>query len=194
MLRRHTTYFSRPAVGLAHRNLSAFPLTPAPPFSEIQELAGKGSLHTADEDIVLLVRYPTPAHYSLRPVGRAACLLGDEPIRIYVPLLMRPWLMQASHSTASCHLGTACTLRMLERFYWRIEMSIYTRWWLRHCLKCQARKTPRLTVRWPIISTPLPPGLGIAVSVDYFGTLPVTPRGNTCRPGGVSGYPRAWYR
>ena len=26
---------------------------------------------------------------------------------------------------------------------------------------------------------PLPQGLGIAISVDYFGSLPVTPRGNT---------------
>ena len=58
-------------------------------------------------------------------------------------------------------------------------MDMCTRWWLRHCLKCQARKTPRLTVRWPIISMPLPEGLGVAISVDYFGPVPVTPRGNT---------------
>ena len=92
---------------------------------------------------------------------------------------MRPWIMKACHSTASCHLGTTHTLRMLERFYWWIGMNVCTRWWLRHCLKCQARKTPRLTVRWPIITMPLPEGPGIAVSVDYFGPLPVTPRGNT---------------
>ena len=58
-------------------------------------------------------------------------------------------------------------------------MNVCTRWWLRHCLKCQARKTPRLIVRWPIISTPLPEGPGVAINVDYFGPLPVTPRGNT---------------
>ena len=46
-------------------------------------------------------------------------------------------------------------------------------------MKCQARKTPRLTVHWPIISTSLPEGPGIAISVDYFGPLTVTPRGNT---------------
>ena len=57
-------------------------------------------------------------------------------------------------------------------------MNMCTRWWLRHGLKCQARKTPRLTVRWPIITLPLPEGPGVAVSVDYFGPLPVTPRGN----------------
>ena len=58
-------------------------------------------------------------------------------------------------------------------------MNVYTRRWLRHCLNCQARKTPRLTVRWPIVSMPLPEDPGVAVSVDYFGSLPVTPRGNT---------------
>ena len=68
---------------------------------------------------------------------------------------------------------------MRERFYWWIGMSVCTRWWLCHCLKCQARKTPRLTFRWAIISMPLPEGPGVAVSVDYFGPLPVTPRGNT---------------
>ena len=58
-------------------------------------------------------------------------------------------------------------------------MSICTWWWLRHCLKYQARETSLLTVRWPVISMPLPEGLGIAVSVDYSPPLPVTPRGNT---------------
>ena len=46
-------------------------------------------------------------------------------------------------------------------------------------MKCQARKTSRLSVRWPIISSPLLEGGGVAVSVDYFDSLPVTPRGNT---------------
>ena len=72
-------------------------------------------------------------------MGRAACLLHDEPIRIYVPILpilMRRWIVQACYSTASYHLGTTRTLRMLERFYWWIGMNVYTRWWLRHCLKC----------------------------------------------------------
>ena len=92
---------------------------------------------------------------------------------------MRPWVMYACHSTAPCHLGTTRTLRMLERFYWWVGMNIGTRWWLRHCLSCQGRKTSRLTVRWSIISMPLPKGPGIAVSVDYFAPLAVTPRGNT---------------
>ena len=76
--------------------------------------------------IVLLVRQPTPhpASSSQHPVGRAACSLHDEAVRIYVSLLMRPWVMQACHSIASCHLDTTCTLRMLERFYCWIGMNI----------------------------------------------------------------------
>ena len=93
---------------------------------------------------------------------------------------MRPWIMQAFYSTASCHLGTTRTLRMLECLYWWIGIKMCTRRWLRYCLKCQARKNPRLTVRWPTITMPLPEGPGVAASVDYFGPLPVTPRGNTC--------------
>ena len=58
-------------------------------------------------------------------------------------------------------------------------MRICIRWWLRHCLKCQARNTSRLTVRWSIISMSLPEGPGIAVSIDCFGAFQVTPRGNT---------------
>ena len=95
--------------------LSCFPSHQRPYFLEIQELAGKDRLHTTDDGNVLLVRQPTPqpAPDSQRPVGRAACLQNDEPVLIYVTLLMRPWVMQACHSTASCHLGTTQTLRIL---------------------------------------------------------------------------------
>ena len=84
--------------------LAYHPSPKRPSLSDIQELAGKGQLHTTDDDIVLLVRNPTlPLTSSDKPnsVEGAACLLNDEPVRIYVPLLMRPWIMQACHSTAS---------------------------------------------------------------------------------------------
>ena len=91
-----------------------------PSLLDIKELADKGRLHTTDDDIVLLVRNPTlPPTRSDKPnpVGRVASLLNNKPVRIYVPLLMRPWIMQACHSTVSCHLGTTRTLRVLERFH-----------------------------------------------------------------------------
>ena len=40
-------------------------------------------------------------------------------------------------------------------------------------------KTPRVTVRSPIISMPLPECPGVAISIEYFGPFPVTTRGNT---------------
>ena len=111
---------------------SRYPANQRPSLSDIQELAGKGRLHTTDNDIVLLVRNPPPPPPPPPPdafssVGRAACLLNDEPVRIYVLLLMRPWIMQACHSTASCHLGTTRALRMLGRFYWWIGMNVCIR-------------------------------------------------------------------
>ena len=76
--------------------LACYPSHKRPSLSDIKELVGKGRLHTTDDDIVLLDRNPTlPSTRSDKPnsVGRAACLLNGEPIRIYVPLLMRPWIM-----------------------------------------------------------------------------------------------------
>ena len=63
--------------------LARFSSYQRPSFSEIQELAGPGRLHTTDEGIALLVHNPTPLTYSLRPAGRAACLLGDELACVY---------------------------------------------------------------------------------------------------------------
>ena len=138
MPRHDTLHLYRPAAGPATRLLGMLPSPKRPSLSDIKELAGKGRLHTTDDDIVLLVQNPTlPPTSSDKPNSgeRAACLLNDEPDRIYVRLLMRPWIMQDCHSTASCHLGTTRMLRMLERFFWSIGMNVCTRWWLRHCLK-----------------------------------------------------------
>ena len=103
--------------------LSYYPSHKRPSLSDVQKQASKGRLQTTDDDIVLLVRNQTPPpKTSEKPssVGGAACLLNDEPIHVcvHVPLFVRPWIMQDYHSTASCHLGTKRTLRMLERFYW----------------------------------------------------------------------------
>ena len=93
-------------------------------------------------------------------------------------MLMRPCVLLTCHSTTSSHLSVSQTLTMPRRFYWWIEMNVSTRLWLRRCLKCQARKTSRQTIRWPTLFVPLPNSPGILVSVDYFGPLPLTPRGN----------------
>ena len=101
-----------------------------------------------------------------KPGGRAVRLLDDKPTRIYVPLLMRPWIMGACHPNACCHLGVARTLSMLDSIYWSIGVNICTRWLLRCCRQCQTRESSRQTVRWTILSLPLPFGPGVAVSVS----------------------------
>ena len=99
-------------------------------------------------------------------------------MRIYVSLPMRPWIMQACHSTASCPLSTKRILRMLERFYWWIGMRVNTRWWLRHCLKYQARK--KHPTDCPMANhLHASPGRSWHRHVDYFGRLPATPRDDT---------------
>ena len=136
MPRQDALRLHRPAIGPVARRFGVLPLVQASTYLRHQELTGKGRLHTTDDDIVLLVRNLTlPPTRSDEPnsVGRAACLLHEEPVRIYVSLLMRPWIMQACHSIASFRLGTTRTLRMLERFHWWIGMNVCTRWWLRQC-------------------------------------------------------------
>ena len=62
------------------------PRTSVLSLSSIQDLANNSRLHTTDDDIVLLVRNspPPPALDAPSSVKRAACLLNDEPVRIYI--------------------------------------------------------------------------------------------------------------
>ena len=151
-----------------------------PASTDILDLAAKGRLIQGDHGTTLLVRNPatvapSPVDTPTRP-GRSPF---NDPVRIYVPLLARPWIMHACHADASCHLGVTRTLKMLERFFWWVGMEVCTKWWARRCLKCQARKASRQTVRWPVLPIPLPNSPGVAVNVDYFGPLPITARGNS---------------
>ena len=57
-------------------------------------------------------------------------------------------------------------------------MAESVKWWIRRCYTCQARKTSRNTVRWPLVSLPLPSGPGQMVAFDLLGPLPKTERGN----------------
>ena len=121
----------------------------APTKDDVLELAGKSALVEVSHDgrtVQLLVRRPSTRKNDLR-TGRVASLLDDEPTRIFVPMLLRPLVLQRCHADVSCHFGVARTSRMLERFYWWIGMEQRVRWWIRRCSMCQARKSPRRTVR-----------------------------------------------
>ena len=156
------------------------PLHARPEIADIVDLAAKGRLLQGDDDTTLLVRKPiTAASATDGHSGHRIRYPFDDQICRYVPLLARPWIMHACHADVSCHLGVTRTLKMLERFYWWVGMEACTKWWVRRFLKCQARKTSRQTIRWPTLSIPLPNSPGISVSLDYFGPLPITARGNS---------------
>ena len=129
----------------------------------------------------LLVRRPTrePASLPNRKPGRYECLLGDEPVRVYVPLMFRPWLIDRKRKEA-VNLCEKVTLAMLERYYYWVDMASSVKWWIRRCYPCQARKKTRHTVRWPllIVSLLLPFGRGQMAAFDLLGLLPRMKQGN----------------
>ena len=92
--------------------------------ADILDLAAKDRLTQGDHDTILPVR--GPAVIASRPDGlpaRPRRAPFNDPVRIYVPLLARSWIMHACHADASCHLGATCTLKMLERFYWWVGLE-----------------------------------------------------------------------
>ena len=88
-----------------------------PDIADITDLAAKGRLLEEHDDATSLVRKPiTAALVRNGHNSRRSRPPFDDPVRIYVPLLARPWIMHACHADASCHLGVTRTLKMLERF------------------------------------------------------------------------------
>ena len=171
-------------LGCPHHFLTSLgdhiPSHQCPDPADVLDLVAKGRLIQGDHDTILLVRNHIAV--ASRPDGPPARFRRpsfNDSVRIYVPLLARPWIVHACHADASCHLGAMRTLKILERFYWWVVMKACTKWWVRRCLKYQARKTSRQTVRWPVLPIPLPNSHGVTVSVDYFGPLSTTARGNS---------------
>ena len=127
----------------------------------------------------LLVRRPThePASRPNRQPGRYERLLGGEPVRVYLPLMLRPWVMDRTLKEA-VHLSEKVTLAMLERYYYRVGIASSVKWWIRRCYACQACKKTRDTIRWPLVSPLLPSGPGQMVVFDLLGPLPRTKQGD----------------
>ena len=174
---------ARPSV-LPPDALASYRSHKRPSLSDIQELVGKGRLDTTDDDSVLLVRNPTlPPTTPDKPdsMGRAACLLNDEPFSCGLGagklVVRRPLATLAARARCACW-----------RLYWWSCINAGTQWWFHHCLKCQAQRTPRLTVRWPIVSMSLSEGPGVAVSDDYT-SAPSRSHHEATSTSGYSQYP-----
>ena len=75
-------------------------------------------------NVEVLVRRPTrePVPRPNRKPGRYERLLGDEPVRVYVSLILRQWVMDRTHKEA-VHLGEKVTLAMPERYYYWVGMA-----------------------------------------------------------------------
>ena len=151
--------------------LSCLPSHQRPSFSEFQDLTSNGRLHTTDDGKYrpLLVRQIISPPVWLAATGGAR---GS-----FIEGRACSHLRAAAHALLGytellpfdgCPRGATPALQVLERFF----VDICIRWWLRNCLKCQARKTSRLTVRWPIILMSPLEGHGVAVNVSATSALP----------------------
>ena len=154
-------------------------LNPRVGGQEVKRLVAQGEQMELPNAEKLPVRRPSrvPADRPNRQPGQYERLLGDEPARTYVPLLLRPWVMDCAHKEA-VHLGEKVTLGQLQRFYWWIGMAEGVKRWIRRCYTCQASKSTRQTVRWPLISLILPSRPGQMVAFDLLAPLPTTAKGN----------------
>lgn len=93
---------------------------PAPSVDDVLGFLRNGMRFTNDDDVALQVRNPSTGSASRpgKPGGRFARLLGEDPTCVYVPVLTRPWMLDACHAETSCHLGVARTLWTLEHYCW----------------------------------------------------------------------------
>ena len=118
-----------------------------PLLADVLALAAKNRLpRTEDETALPVQRSPTSQPENSLPPP------APYSPRVYVLMLMRPWVLNTCHAYISLHLGVTRTVRMLARLYWWIGTDVSVRWWIRRCLHCQARKTSRHTTRWPTLS------------------------------------------
>lgn len=136
---------------------SALPLRPPPSHkwpnpAGTLDLTAKGYMLQVDGNTLLLVPNLTVSS----PSGRRPF---EDPVRFYVPLLTILQIICAYHVDFSCYLGFTRTLEMRQRFYSWIGMEACTKWWVRHCLKCQACKTSNQPFPWPVLPISLPKAL-----------------------------------
>ena len=93
-------------------------------FYCVREIPKQGTLMNLADGTCLLVKRSTkpPQQRPTRVSGKFERLLLDETIRVYVPFLLRPWVLDSIHKE-EFHLGENVTLASVERYYWWSGMS-----------------------------------------------------------------------
>ena len=79
------------------------------------ELAAKTKLFITEGNFPLLVKRNT----SNAELSHS----GDRVPQIYVPMLMRPWVLKGCHFGSVCYFGVSRTLQTLQRFYGLIGLD-----------------------------------------------------------------------
>lgn len=83
-----------------------------------------GELPGLSNGAEMLVRKVTeePSGEEERYLGKFGSYLGEELVRTYVPISVRPWVMDQILKEM-VHLGGNVTLFMLQRYYWWIGIK-----------------------------------------------------------------------
>ena len=104
---------SAPAFVLSDSEASQFDI------NRVRKLAKQGALMKLADGTSLFVKRSTkpPQQRPARVSGKFESLLGDETNRVYVPFLLRPWVLDSVHKEGF-HLGENVTLESVERYYW----------------------------------------------------------------------------
>lgn len=150
-------------------------------MSDLRLLADKCRLFIDDNGTLLLVRTRTPAAVvsADKTDGRAARRLDDEPTRLHVPLLMRPWIKQVlySYSRRRGSHSDAPYARMILLAGWHdhphavVASSLST-------VPCA--KVVQTDCVGPSSLPPCRLCHRVAERVANFGPLSVTPQGKPC--------------
>ena len=102
---------------------------PTVDVKEVKRLVAQGELMELPNSETLLVLRPSrvPADRSNSHPGQYERLLGNGPVRTYVPPLLRSGAMDCAHQKA-VHLGEKVNLGLLQRLYWWIDMAESVKW------------------------------------------------------------------
>ena len=92
-----------------------FPIRVRPTVQQVLQLAAITQLFTTEGNTLLLVKRNTSSAELSHSGGRVP--------QIYVPMLMRPWVLRGCHADSVCNFGVTRTLQMLQRFYWWIGLD-----------------------------------------------------------------------
>lgn len=98
--------------------------------------------------------------------GRVTNRVYEVPTSIFVPIMLRPLILQRCHADIGCHLGVPRALLLFGRFYRWIGVEKCVRWWIRRCFMCQARMCPRRAVPSSAICILLRDGYSEMISLD----------------------------